>query len=257
MLLKTINGARRWRPSAVALTLAAFIPSAIPAMASASTVPPSPFGQHTSSPPENVFVNNVEAVARTSGRPVFKVKFQFRVGATPTIRAVNRARAVTKCNGCNAIAIGFQVVTTTSHGLAALHLLNVGTADTTACAPDCNAVADAYQVVVATDTQYPLTLGWFVNGRQMSSLSRIRAEFLALPRSGLSISQVQSKCEDLVDQVSAILESSSYRTSDNASFTRPSSSARHGVDAAGRPTPRREPIVKVYRDIRSGWHMGR
>jgi hypothetical protein len=37
---------------------------------------------------------------------------------------------------------------------------------------------------------------------------------------------------------------------DNASFTRPSSSARHGVDAAGGPTPRREPIVKVYRDIR-------
>jgi hypothetical protein len=91
----------------------------------------------------------------------------------------------------------------------------------------------------------------------MSSLSRIRAEFLALPRSGLTISQVQSKCEDLVDQVSAILASSSYRTPDDASFTRPSSSARHGFDAAGRPAPRREPIVKVYRDIRSGWHMGR
>jgi hypothetical protein len=148
------------------------------------------------------------------------------------------------------MAIGFQVVTTTSHDLAALHLLNVGTADSSACAPDCDAVADAYQVVVATDTQYPLTLGWFVNRRQMSDLSRIQSEFLALPRSGLSISQVQSKCEDLVDQVSAILESSSYRMADNASFTRPSSSARHGVDAAGGPTPRREPIVKVYRDIR-------
>jgi hypothetical protein len=186
----------------------------------------------------------------TSGHPVFKVKFQFRVGAPGTIRAVNRAQALTTCNGCNAIAIGFQVVTTTSHDLAALHLLNVGTADSSACAPDCNVVADAYQVVVATDTQYPLTLGWFVNRRQMSNLSRIRSEFLALPRSGLTISQVQSRCEDLVDQVSAILASSSYRMADNASFTRPSSSARHGVDAAGGPTPRREPIVKVYRDIR-------
>jgi hypothetical protein len=250
MLLKTINGARRWRPGAVALALAAFIPSAIPATASAGTVPPSPFGQYTSSPPGNVFVNNVKAVAQTSGHPVFKVKFQFRVGAPGTIRAVNRAQALTQCNGCDAMAIGFQVVTTTSHDLAALHLLNVGTADSSACAPDCNAVADAYQVVVATDTQYPLTLGWFVNRRQMSDLSRIQSEFLALPRSGLSISQVQNKCEDLVDQVSAILESSSYRMADNASFTRPSSSARHGVDAAGGPTPRREPIVKVYRDIR-------
>jgi hypothetical protein len=250
MLLKTINGARRWRPRAVALALAAFIPSVIPATASAGTVPPSPFGQYTSSPPGNVFVNNVKAVARTSGHPVFKVKFQFRVGAPGTIRAVNRAQALTQCNGCNAMAIGFQVVTTTSHDLAALHLLNVSTADSSACTPDCNAVADAYQVVVATDTQYPLTLGWFVNRRQMSDLSRIQSEFLALPRSGLSISQVQSKCEDLVDQVSAILESSSYRMADNASFTRPSSSARHGVDAADGPTPRREPIVKVYRDIR-------
>ena len=250
MLLKTINGARRWRPGAVALTLAAFIPSAIPATASAGTVPPSPFGQYTSSPSGNVFVNNVKAVARTSGHPVFNVKFQLSVGTTRTIRAVNRAQALTTCTGCDAIAIGFQVITTTSHDLAALHLLNVGTADSSACAPDCNAVADAYQVVVATDTQYPLTLGWFVNRRQMSNLSRIRSEFLALPRSGLTISQVQSKCEDLVDQVSAILESSSYRMADNASFTRPSSSARHGVDAAGGPTPRGEPIVKVYRDIR-------
>ena len=108
MLLKTINGARRWRPGAVALTLAAFIPSAIPATASAGTVPPSPFGQYTSSPPGNVFVNNVKAVARTSGHPVFKVKFQFRVGAPGTIRAVNRAQALTQCNGCNAMAIGAE-----------------------------------------------------------------------------------------------------------------------------------------------------
>ena len=49
MLLKTINGARRWRPGAlVALTLAAFIPSAIPATASASTDPHSfLYGQYT------------------------------------------------------------------------------------------------------------------------------------------------------------------------------------------------------------------
>ena len=49
MLLKTINRARRWRLSALAvLTLAAFIPPAIPATASASTVPHSLlFGQYT------------------------------------------------------------------------------------------------------------------------------------------------------------------------------------------------------------------
>ena len=48
MLLKTINRARQWRLGAVALTLAAFIPSAIPATASASTDPhPLLFGQYT------------------------------------------------------------------------------------------------------------------------------------------------------------------------------------------------------------------
>ena len=111
-------------------------------------------------------------------------------------------------------------------------MLNVATADTTACAPDCNAVADAYQVVVATDTQYPLTLGWFVNPRQMSSLSRIRSEFLALPSSGLTISQVQGKCEDLVDQVSAILASGSGRMPDYASAAR-HVGPRRGTDRQG------------------------
>ncbi len=260
MLLKTINGARRWRPGALALTLAAFIPPAIPAVASASTVPPSfMYGQYTGSPPRDVFINDVKAVARTSGHPVFKVKFQFRVGATPTISAVNRANARTKCTGCSAIAIGFQVVTTTERHLAALHLLDVATADSTGCAPDCNAVADAYQVVVATDTPYPLSLGWIVDPRQMSDLSEIRSEFLALPSSGLTISQVQSKCQDLVNQVTTILQSGSggRPEPDYSSFAMPFSPPEHGVDAAGGPTPRSEPIVKVYRDIRFGWQMVR
>jgi len=90
MLLKTINGAWRWRPGALALTLATFIPLAIPATASASTVPPAfPYDWYNSSPPGDVFINDVKAVARTSGHPVFKVKFQFREGDAPTISAVN------------------------------------------------------------------------------------------------------------------------------------------------------------------------
>jgi len=251
MLLKTINGASRWRPGALALTLAAFIPLAIPATASASTSPPSsPYGWFNGSLPGDMFINNVKAVARTSGHPVFKVKFQFRVGDAPAISAVNRAQARARCAGCSAVAIGFQVVTTTVHHLAALHLRDVATADTTACAPDCNAVADAYQVVVATDTPYPLRLDWFLNPDQMSTLSGIRAEFLALPRSGLTISQVQGKCQALVDRVTAILLSGSDRTPDYPGFTRHFSPTEHGVDAAGEPAPRRGPIVRVYRDIR-------
>jgi hypothetical protein len=238
MLLKTIHRARRWRLSALTvLTLAAFIPPAIPATASASTDPHSfLYGQYNS-PPGYVFINDVKAVARTSGHPVFKVKFQFHVGDTGIVSAFNRAKAVTKCTGCDAVAIGFQVVTTTERDLAAFHLLNVATADTTACAPDCNAAADAYQVVVVTDTPQPLGFGWFLNPRRWSALSRIRSEFLALPSSGLTMSQVQSKCEDLVDKVAAILRSGSGGTPDYTSVSRPFS-------------PRSGPVVKVYRDIR-------
>jgi hypothetical protein len=245
MLLKTINGARRRRLGALAaLTLAAGIPPAIPATASASTDPHSfLYGQYNS-PPGNVFFNDVEAVARTSGHPVFNVKFQFRVGTNRIVSAVNRAKAQTKCAGCSAVAIGFQVVTTTEHDLAAFHLLNVATADTTACAPDCDAVADAYQVVVATDTPDPMSFGWFLSPRQWSGLSRIRSEVLALPSSGLTISQVQGKCEALVDKVAAILQSGSGGTPDYTSFARPVS-------------PRSGPVVKVYRDIRFDRRMAR
>ena len=245
MLLKTINGSRRWRLGTLAaLTLAAFIPPAIPATASASTDPHSFLDGQYNSPPGYEFINDVKAVTRTSGHPVFNVKFQFRMPDTRIVSALNRAEAVTKCAGCSAVAIGFQVVTTTKHDLAAFHLLNVATADTTACAPDCNAVADAYQVVVATDTPRPLGLGWFLSPRQWSDLSRIRSEFLALPRSGLTLSQVQGKCEDLADKAAAILRSGSGRTPDYTGFARPFS-------------PRRGPVVKVYRDIRFNRQMAR
>jgi hypothetical protein len=246
MLLKTINRAPQWRLSALAvLTLAAFITPAIPATASANTDPHSfLYGQYNS-PPGNVFINDVKAVARTRGHRVFNVKFQFRVGAASgVVSAVNRATALTTCAGCRAVAIGFQVVTTTAHDLAALHVLNVATADTTACAPHCNAVADAYQVVVATDTPDPMSFGWFLSPRQMSGLSEIRAEFLALPSSGLTMSQVQRKCEDLVDQATDILQSGSDERPDHANAARPF-------------RPRSGPIVKVYRDIRFDRHMAR
>ena len=245
MLLKKITKAPRGRLSALAaLTLAAFIQPAIPATASASTDPHSfLYGQYNS-PPGNVFINDVKAVTRTRRHPVFNVKFQFRVGATGVVSAVNRAKALTECARCSAVAIGFQVVTTTEHDLAALHLLNVATADTTACAPDCNAVADAYQVVVATDTPDPMSFGWFLSPRQMYALSEIRSEFLALPSSGLTISQVQRKCEDLVDKVTAILQSGSDGTPEYTSEARPF-------------WPRSGPVVKVYRDLRFDRQMAR
>lgn len=75
-------------------------------------------------------------------------------------------------------------------------------------------------------------------------MTRIRSEFLALPSSGLTISQVQGKCQDLVDKVAAILRSGSGGTPDYTGFTRPFS-------------PRSGPVVRVYRDIRFDRQMAR
>jgi putative peptide zinc metalloprotease protein len=256
MSLNTTPGSWRRRLGALAPipALAVFILSAIPSSASAGTYPPYfPFGHYSYGPPGNVVVNDVKAVAHTSGQPVFNVKFQFHAGFDPITSAVNRAAALTKCAGCRAIAIAFQVVTTTEHNLAALHSLDVATANDTACAPQCRAVADAYQVVVATDTPSPLALDWIVDPDQRSSLSAIRSEFLALPNSGLTISQVQSRCEDLVRQVTAILRSGSGEAPSDTTFTRPFyPPAMHGVGMAAEPTPYGRPIVKVYRDIKLG-----
>jgi len=256
MSLNTTPGSwrRRLRSLAPVPALAVFILSAIPLSASAATNPPSfPFGKYSYGPHGNVIVNDVKAVARTSGQPVFNVKFQFHAGFNPTTSAVNRAAALTKCAGCRAIAIGFQVVTTTEHNLAALHSLDVATAKDAACSPGCKAVADAYQVVVATDTPSPLALDWILDPHQKSSMSTIRSEFLALPHSGLTIPQVQSRCEDLVRQVITILRSGSDEAPGDTAFTRPLyRPAGHGAGAATEPTPRRGPIVKVYRDIKLG-----
>jgi hypothetical protein len=251
MLLKPMCGPRRWRPSALTLTLTLMLAALIsPATASAHTVqsPSFPFGRYGYGPRGNVVVNHVNALAQTSGQPVFKVKYQFHVGFAPTLSAVNRADALTECAGCHSIAIGFQIVTTTKRNLAALHSLNVATATDTACAPGCSAVADAYQVVVATDTPSPLALDWIVDPDQRVTMSGIRSEFLALPHSGLTVSQVQSRCEDLVRQAIAILRSGSDEAPGNAAFTRPSSpSARSG---ASELTRRHAPIVRLYRDIK-------
>jgi hypothetical protein len=238
MMLKTRHRAWPTRGSVLALTLAAFLPLAIPAAASASTFPSfSPPGQQVPDPPGNVFINEVNAVAQTS-RPVFNVKFQLGIGATGTVSAVNRARAQTECAGCSATAIAFQVVSTTARHLHLIQALDAAKAINTVCTPDCSAVADAYQVVVATDTPWPLSFAQILGPYQLYTLYQIRSEVLGLPHSGLTISQVQSKCEDLVSQVTALLADSWPGTPSYTSLTAPSF----------QPAPSSQPIVKLYRD---------
>jgi hypothetical protein len=260
MLPKT----RRLRYGALALTIAAFVPLAIGGSASASTIQGP--GNFSYGPQGNEqLVNHVNASAVTNHKTVFKVKFGLGVGASPVVTAVNRAVALTsRCEKCNAIAIGFQVVTTTTQDLLALHAVNVASATNDSCRVTCAAVADAYQVVVATDTPQAMSFGQLLSPQQLIALYYLRSDFLALPDSGLSLTQIQDKCEDLVGQAIAILQDANYggpnygppvyTTLALPSFSPAAPSFSPAVSGAGAGpdvTSSNQPVVKLYQDIQS------
>jgi hypothetical protein len=265
MLPKTRRRARRLRSGVLTLTLAAFAPLAIPATASASTIPgyPPP-GAFLGSPLGNEFLNQVNANSYRDQKTVFKMKFGLGVGAGPFVTAVNRAVALTsRCANCTAIAIGFQVVTTTDQDLVDLRAINVAKATNNDCTATCEAVADAYQVVVATDTPRPLTFGQMLSQSQLNALYQIRSEFLALQNSGLSLSDIEAKCQDLASQAVSILQDASDGgpTSGGPSyttFTRPTATpAVHGTDAGTEPSGNGRPVVDLYHDFQFRPFSGR
>jgi hypothetical protein len=248
MTTLTITRLGAWRPRACALafTLALFAPLAIPVTASASTIPP---GGYVSSPQGNEFVNNVSAASPTQGNHAFKVKFELGVGVTPTISAVEHANATAQCPGCTAIAIGFQVVTTTlNYYDTQINLKNDAIATTGACVPGCTAVADGYQVVVATNSTQALNFGQLLSPGQLIQLYDIRSEVLALPNSGLTVAQIQAKCQSLVSQVVSILQDASG--GDFGSFSLPTfSPSVHGAGTANELTGFGTPLVKLFKSI--------
>jgi hypothetical protein len=241
MLPKTRRGFRRMRSGALTLTLTAFVPLAIPAAASASS-----YAQG------NELVNTVNADTSTNSKTVFNVKFQLGEGASPAFSAVNRATATTSdCANCTTIAIGFQVVTATEAGLLAIHTDNVATATNDDCTVVCSATADAYQVVVATDSSAPMSFYRLLSPQQFSELNKIGSEFNALPDDGLTLTQVQAECQSLVNQAIAILQAGNGGTAPVTSRLPAFSPAIHGAGTDTGLTTSDAPVVNVYRDIQS------
>jgi hypothetical protein len=212
-----------------------------------------PSGYHVSYPVGNHFVNQVRADTATYRGIVFREKFQLGVGTGSTLTAINRAEAVaSRCDQCDAVALGFQIVTTTLQGLHAIHAVNVADATDRYCIDKCAAVADAYQVVVATDTPQPLPFGQLLSEAQLNGLIFIRTEFLGLQHSGLALPVIQAQCENLVIQAVTILENAniggpSTGWPSNATFTRPTNSPAVTAAGAG-PVPAGQPVVQLYRD---------
>jgi hypothetical protein len=262
MLPKTRHIGRRPRAGALTLTISAFIPLAIPLTASASTITPAfqpPGGNYLSYPVGGEFFNNVNADALADQKTVFKVSFEFGEGVTPTISAVNRAMALTsRCADCNAIAIGFQVVTATEQDLNTIRALNVASATNNQCTGTCSATADAYQVVVATDTPQPMSFGNLLKSPQMNALLKIRSQVEALPDSGLPLAQIQTECQNLANQAVTILENATYTGPGDpagpgytrATFSPAVRGAATDTDPVGTdPSGTDQPMVNLYRDV--------
>lgn len=244
----TRPGGWRLRSGLLAFTLALFVPLAIPATASASSFPnigtsnnPNiPVSNYVFGPLGEEFINDVSASSPAQGNSVFNVKFQLGIGVTPSISAVEDVNAVAQCSGCTAIALGFQVVTTTLNYFTKINVQNDDVANVGACTPGCTAIADGYQVVVATDTARPLEFGQLLSRSQLVQLNNIRSQILALPNSGLNPQQIQTECQNLVSQVVSILESSSYANSGPYSPI-------HGVGPGQTGTEKF--IVQLYKSI--------
>ncbi|MGH3219835.1 MAG: hypothetical protein ACRDPY_14200 [Streptosporangiaceae bacterium] len=242
---------RRLRSGALTLALAAFVPLAVPAAASASVGPgfalgfpePGSFVIHTGPGP---IVNQVNADSAVSQANVFKVRFQLGVSPGPVVDAVNRSVALTsECSNCNATAIAFQIVTTTEQDLTSLAAINVASATNYECTGTCDAEADAYQLVVATDTPQALPFSGLLNWLQLGALYNVQAQFDALPQSGLDLAQIQAKCEDLVNQAVAILQLATYQPS-GPTFS-PAVQPGAGTNVALTQSDR--PVLKLYHDF--------
>lgn len=228
------NGAGWLRRGVLMLALMIFLPLAIPAAASASFM-------------LTTYTNTARAVSRTDFRTDFKVAYQFRHSySTPVVRAVNRSVALTsKCDQCGATAIAFQIVLISKQGLSDIHALNVATATNDECVGTCGALALAYQIVVANDTP---TLTY----KQYLALRRVAQEFKSLPKSHLTIAQIQSQSQQLVNTAMSILEGGSSPAPASPApvpAASPLSAALNGPALPSELVNDSRPIVDLYRQI--------
>jgi hypothetical protein len=252
MLPRMRHGVRRLRSGALTLALAAFVPLAIPAAASANVGPG--FAPSFAEPANQVIytgpgpiVNQANAASALDLDDVFKVKTQLAVSLSPVVNAFNHSVALTsECSNCYAISIAFQIVTTTEQDLVSLDAINVASATNYQCTGICDADAEAYQLVVATDTPQAMPFAALLSPVQIFELYQVQTMFNDLPRDGLSPSQIGTTSTYLVNQAMNILLNATYQAS--APMYSP---AVHGAETNAALTQSDRPVVKLYHDVQS------
>jgi len=201
MLSKIRAGALRSRWGVVAL--AAAVPLAVPAAASAATfqgpppeysIPFSPWNHGS-----QTYNNVAQASSMQNGHTAFTVKFQLDQSFARRLNASNSANVVTvACSDCDADAIAFQIVYVAKSNLVALNASNTTNEQSFLCIR-CDELAEAYQFIVATGSPTPLSTS------QVQQLDAIRSQLEALRTSNLSDTVIESDTDSLATQVNTIL----------------------------------------------------
>ncbi|WP_460066644.1 hypothetical protein [Streptomyces sp. YKOK-I1] len=153
-------------------------------------------------------------------------------GPSVAVTANNRATAESVgCSldaPCRSVALSFQIVTTSGRNARLINASNLSRAANGHC-PSCQTFAGAYQFVVATPRAFSLGQG------ARAELSRIDRQVGLLRGSGLTISQIKRRADELAAQVKTILDREAQR-------------APRGTEDS--PLADFEPTVTMHRHVR-------
>jgi hypothetical protein len=184
---------------------------------------------------------SVYATDSTNGHAPFEFKYKLWNSSAPIISATNYAEAdVSGCSHCGATSIAFQVVLVSKHTLAALTAKDSALGTTAACTT-CNSLAEAFQIIYATDQ--PSRMAYEVKYACNGTASQLKA----LRNSGLSTAQIQSRSTTMINRLIGVLQ---------AAFGGPSAYAGlgwtpaiNGASQAAALTSNTQPVIDLMSEI--------
>lgn len=140
--------------------------------------------------------NTAVAVNTKDGASVFKLAFSIKKTLQPVVENGNAAVAYSSCENCQTVAIAIQVVLVMGD-VDVVNPENVAIAINQECT-SCETLASAYQYVLGTGGVVRLTK----EGRKQ--VNAIRKALKALGRSGLSITEIQARVDELFAQLKKV-----------------------------------------------------
>jgi putative peptide zinc metalloprotease protein len=141
--------------------------------------------------------NTAVVVNTKDGSSKFKISFKILRTSSDTVDNTNAAIAFASCEGCETVAIAWQVVLVSSDP-SVVSPENYAIALNVECT-DCATLASAYQWVLGTDGKVRFT----AEGNR--AIAQIRRSLQELRRSDLTIVEVQAELDALAEELERIL----------------------------------------------------